>query len=482
MHDGMRGALGSRFPVVNPFQAAALLVGSLVAGALAVLHPGLVLAAIVVALAGLLLFVLPLPLAASFVLVAVITVPSIWVEANSHSLSIQGTPLTGQAGVLLLVGGGLVARSIVAHVRVDVPGPAIGSVGLYCVGLTSSALVASIIGNAYSGMFSDLLRQLTYPLAFLIGALAVAAGGRRGLFVVIRSVAVIGIFASLLSVWFWLWQSQGLRPGLPLFADVAKMSVYSTQRSIFPFAQDSPNVGAVVFVLLGSFAGVCLLRSVRRADLWLGLTLLVGTGIAVLTTQSRTGLVSLGVAGMSLLLFDRDLRRRPILIASFVGLAVLVVAGYFAFSPDRRFSDTQNFAVRQSIWHQALPKFTASPIFGQGFRFSGRDQFYEIVANPAVYNGTGGRAYSIHNDYLEQLVDAGVVGFTIFIVLLATMWRTVVALLRFDDERRGVGIGFGCLLAALLASMSASSLLESAAASVVVWLFFGIASAAEEST
>src|SRR5207247_10378456 len=134
--------------------------------------------------------------------------------------------------------------------------------------------------------------------------------------------------------------------------------------------------------------------------------------------------------------------------------------------------------IRQNFGCQAASRFADEPVFGAGYRFSGRDQFVEAVASPA-YGAPTARAYSIHNDYLEQIVDGGAVGGSIFILLLGTMVAVARNLLRHSaDFVRGLALA--CTLAALFVAMTASAVLPSAAAAVIVWLFFGIAAAAAQ--
>ncbi len=65
-----------------------------------------------------------------------------------------------------------------------------------------------------------------------------------------------------------------------LFDEVRAASVYAPSRSIFPFTQDAPNLGAVAFVLLGALAVPPLLRSLDGSTPFaIAAILAVGAGV-----------------------------------------------------------------------------------------------------------------------------------------------------------------------------------------------------------
>ena len=448
---------------------------SVVAAAGVVLNPMITAGALVSAALLIALLVAPLKHAVTTALIGLLIVPTAAVVSGAHGVSLSATPLGGQASMLGFITVVLVGRRLLEQERMRLPPRAV-TVGCIAVGtMLLSVGVAVVDGTAYGGMVSDLYRQLVYPLGLVVGALAIDSARREGdELMVFRAIARLAIAASLLSLLYWAWVRVGQPSGFSVFADVRQVSIFSADRSIFPFTQDSPNVQSVAIVFLAALAFAPLRSSISRRDARLSNVMLLVVGAGVLTTQSRAGLLAFAVLPLPYIFAARQNRMKTLMWVGAVGLLVLQL--YLLFPSDRRFSNANGLDIRQAIWSQAYHKFDQRPIFGQGYRYAARDQFYEAIPNPAIGAPTG-RPYSIHMDYLEQFVDGGVVGGGLFLVLLVLLGRLAASLIA-TPGRRAIGLGFTAMFAALLTAMASSAILQSAAATIVVWLCVGIAAAA----
>jgi O-antigen ligase len=329
-------------------------------------------------------------------------------------------------------------------------------------------------------MLTELLRQMSYALAFIVGALSAQASPAAVTSrLPLRSTAWATLGAALLCILYWAF-TNGVLPQLPLvsslLSDVRDQSVY-LGRSIFPFTEDSPNLGAFVFVALGAFTGPALVLQGAKRDRWLGYFTVLTCMAAVLTTQSRTGLVAAGAAGLTVLALlpaAHGRRRRAIF-----GAAVLIIgvaAVYQSFPSNRNFSQgSATVQNREQVWRQAVGKIEESPVIGQGYHFSVRDPFVQDVADPALGAATV-RRNSVHSDYLGALVDGGMVALVVLVTLLAAAGVAAFQL-RFRTAGRGTpaGVGLAGMLAGLTVAMAFNAMLESAAVAIVVWLCCGIA-------
>jgi O-antigen ligase len=289
----------------------------------------------------------------------------------------------------------------------------------------------------------------------------------------------------LSSVVYWAWTAGLLGDKLPIlngvFADTRSASSYDPHRSVFPLVQDSPNVGAIAFVLLAAFLVPPLIHAGGKRNARLAVVLSVAVLGAVLSTQSRTGLIALAVAPWPFVLRRHDRRLRRRVIAGVLLVAVLALGGYQAFPHGRDFSNPATIISRQQIWRQAVDRFLDKPLLGHGYHYSANANFVEVAVNPPADGSSPPAEYkSVHNEYLGAVVDGGVVGGVVLAYLLLTLSRTGARLSRRGGIAGAEGAGVSCMLLALLVAMTANAALQSAAVSTLFWLFFGIAAARAE--
>ena len=384
------------------------------------------------------------------------------------SLVLEGLGGSGQARAVIAILLLALIRVLMARARMAVPGILPLALGA-ALGLTlMTALVASTRPPNEVGGTADLTRDLSFPLAAVIGYFGGAsARSERMLLGIARGFGFLAVVAALLSIWYWAWRALGVSPLSSGLFNQAAVAFSASSRSVFPFVVDSPNIGAVMFVLLGAFAAPSLLLASSARDRSLGALVVVASLAAVLTTQSRTGLfAALGAAFAYLALVKRGGGRRSTVLAT---LVLLCGAGAFVFTTfpaERASDDTLNSRVQ--IWGQAERAFLHNPIIGHGYEYSLKGNFVEPYSL-----GIASHAQSTHSDLVSALVDGGVVGGATFVFILGLM--VVVARRSVEDPvSRPLGIGYSCMLAAFVVGGIDNTLTQSAAAATLEWLTFGV--------
>ncbi len=386
------------------------------------------------------------------------------------SMVLEGFIGSGQARAVAVICVLALVRVLLARTRTAVPGSLPLAVCAATALTLMTALIASSRPASQVGNSSDLVRTLSYPAAAIVGFIgAVAARAGRDSLTIARACAWLGLLAALLSVWYWAWKKAGVPPpSHGLFQDVAASTQFPT-RSTFPFVEDSPNLGAVMFVLLAAFAAPPLLLGSRSRgrDRVLGLAVVTAALAGVLTTESRTGLIAAGAATFTyLILLKRAGGRRSIVLVIMGLLASVAVYVFGTFPTERASGDT--LAQRAGIWGQALRSFLDQPIIGHGYEYSLVGNFTQRGAV-----GTTSLPISTHGDLLSALVDGGVVGAAVFVGILGLMfavaWRSM-----DDPATRPFGIGYACMLIAFVIGGLDNTLTQSAAVVTFEWLTFGV--------
>lgn len=235
------------------------------------------------------------------------------------------------------------------------------------------------------------------------------------------------------------------------------------------------NETAALFVMVLPYAllfssGAGKFRWVARAAVPLLLA-------ALLKTESRGGIVALGV--LFIVVFATGDRRRRVQCVVLAAVAVAV----FAMLPHgdlvQRFSDLfgtgtdYNFDARDGrlqIWKRGLGLMLEHPLFGVG------------VGTYEIANGiTSGSWLTAHNAYIEIGVELGIAGFVTFVAMIlyavSAAWRTAhrpwPSVSKHDDPFAPRQVAYA-VLASLLSVLAAAFFLSMAYASMTI---FAIAAA-----
>lgn len=149
-----------------------------------------------------------------------------------------------------------------------------------------------------------------------------------------------------------------------------------------------------------------------------GLLYLPVAMLAVLATGSRTGLVVMLVAALSLL----PLLLKANLLIRLLSIAVVVSGLLWALSvlPDKtleRLLSTRSelssgtLSERSITWEKAWLEFQQQPLFGQGL-----GSFRQLMNKHHV-------EYTAHNSYISIAVEQGVIGLLFYLAMILTVFR-----------------------------------------------------------
>ena len=321
----------------------------------------------------------------------------------------------------------------------------------------SLAVLAQLQGG---DLLFNLQKQGMHMLAGVTVGL-IAGGDARFRDSAFRGLAWVTLFAGLASALYWAWNSGWLPNAGPLESVFENARGGSESRSGFPFGTN-PNNQAVLFAALAGFIGPTLLATRKRSDFWLAALMLTAAALAILSSQSRTGILTLVIVTVGVLAVSGEsLRSRLPVLAAVTAMFALVISLSFLLPENRQFGETGTVESRIAIWEDLADDFSESPVIGQGFQFGVR--------------ATGGQ--SAHNEFLLRFVDGGIVGGLAFVITLAMFLRVGWALFR-EDIDRAVGVGMLTFLAALAAGMMAlTSWTTGGPIMFISWMFFGMVGA-----
>jgi tetratricopeptide (TPR) repeat protein len=181
------------------------------------------------------------------------------------------------------------------------------------------------------------------------------------------------------------------------------------------------------FVIWGRFSG--LLRILT------GYAALAGMA-GVVISGSRGGYLSLTVGILVVLLLSMNvwkrLNTRPVLVGVLVAVSILLFLGAGLFAAFHsslvgtrvaQINDPGN--MRLLLWRAAMDQFHLSPLWGTGgFSYL---HYGRLFRDPSVQNDP----IHVHNDYLQLLADYGVVGATLFVIMLLLHVRSGFASFQF---------------------------------------------------
>ncbi|MCX7872305.1 MAG: O-antigen ligase family protein [Verrucomicrobiae bacterium] len=176
--------------------------------------------------------------------------------------------------------------------------------------------------------------------------------------------------------------------------------------------------------------GVSLLLSGRMsyiARILVGYSVLMMTA-ALRVTVSRAGWFAAG-AGVFFVVVALLHKRRFWLPVTILAMILIFVGLYLyshSFTAKKRVEENRLLVPDENrrilYWRGAIDVFKQSPVFGVGPGHY--DYRYRQVRQPL--NVAQGRPGWVHNDYLNTLVDYGVVGFSIILIVLAVLVYTAV--------------------------------------------------------
>ena len=156
--------------------------------------------------------------------------------------------------------------------------------------------------------------------------------------------------------------------------------------------------------------------------------------LAVVTSYSRGGLITLAIGGMALLWRSRY----RLFIAGFVALAALVAVPFIPQQLQTRYSSIEDYQqdnsanLRFDWWKMSMRIAADRPIVGGGFN---------VFNDPRVYpryHPDADHPRDVHSIYFEMLGEHGFVGLGIFLALLLASFLTCGAMARRAARHPGL--------------------------------------------
>ncbi len=163
------------------------------------------------------------------------------------------------------------------------------------------------------------------------------------------------------------------------------------------------------WLLLGESEGTAAVR-------WSAAAMVTVAGL--LASQSRGGVSAFAAATLLLPLASRQRRRTALAVAALVslGAAWIGIGGVLSAFAVRGVRGS-----RLDLWVDMLPMVPRFPVFGVGWNaFGTAYAWYQTIWKTDWFGAA-------HNDYLQALVDGGVVGAVLVLSLLAVVFRGALA-------------------------------------------------------
>ncbi len=412
-----------------------------------------------------------------FILVGLVALLFIWIATFRFRIALVlyiGLIVTAVHNAAVLPGWSVIKMAfpplvlgfLVAHLRVR------GSVRidrdlLMWVGALLAAAFIGLMTSEHRAPPIATVWQLGGPM--LLG-LIVAGGSRseRTLKAVAWGIVLFATVSALIAL------AQATHS--PVLAPIARLTSATEnldpRRVPGPF--DNPNGLAAVLSIsipigVALFAGTSARRRVALA------LMVVAMSAAIVLSYSRAGWVGLG-AGLPLLLVPRRVRFKLV-----VPLALLFATGialYFGLGAERSFvsvrlgelalntiSGVNSFAERIALWQKALAIAQRYPILGIGF---GNFPSAQIAGQ---FRWVGGLI--THNVFLTVLAELGVVGLVLFVGLLASAVRNLVAGARAYGSPELSLLSWG-LLASTVSYFAGQGMAHGSLVSELMWVLIGL--------
>ena len=161
------------------------------------------------------------------------------------------------------------------------------------------------------------------------------------------------------------------------------------------------------WVAIGEPAGIAAMRRAAAA-----MVLTVG----LLASHSRGGLLAFGAGSLAVLAFLR--RGRALALALLAGVIVIGLVSVDVGATRAAFASRGLGRTRFALWQDAIRMFPHFPLLGAGFNAFGTSYTqYQTIERYEWYG-------EAHNEYLQALLDTGIVGAALVAALLARLIRS----------------------------------------------------------
>jgi O-antigen ligase len=218
------------------------------------------------------------------------------------------------------------------------------------------------------------------------------------------------------------------------------------------------HFAALMEMTLSLSLGLLFSLSAKKEQMFLLIFSAILMTIAVLFTGSRGGMISLigiGIFFVALRLFNPEKNKEAstsknilIPVVGVLGIVSVIVGITFSLGGDTslirsvglsEFTQADVSSGRLDFWKIALQIFINNPIFGSGF-----DSFAVAMSRYDTWNGTF-RIEQAHNDYLQILAEAGLLGLGCVLVFIFLTFKKGLENIKFSEDRLCRGISVGAL-------------------------------------
>jgi putative inorganic carbon (HCO3(-)) transporter len=219
--------------------------------------------------------------------------------------------------------------------------------------------------------------------------------------------------------------------------------------------------------------------------------------LSVVASLSRSGLLALASVVLvtlllpSALFFRRASQRVTYGFALLAAAAVVMVAGATPFLEragtifgEEGVSGSRGSG-RVDVWRAAWRSFEENPILGIGAGNFRSSTFDRLLQTPGVTTTSGYRSKGkyVHSMYLGNLTELGIVGFSLFMLMLALTFSSLTASVRRARSRGDPDLArFAAALAVGLVGVSVSGLFLSIELAKPLWIVIGLALALDVMT
>ena len=312
--------------------------------------------------------------------------------------------------------------AIVANARAAWPSASTAQmvmIGYLVFFLTNSAL------NSVFGTVPSFVRYQMYPLIVLVAFYMQRGAGSERMLETAKLALMILMVASLVFVF--------VRPEATLRSYTPEVRLPFVGFRFWGLGNSPNSIGPLAFLL-------CLLIIHRpfRSRLVTLIGLAMGA-VVVLIAQSQTAWITTALVLPAYVLYRRQVDpavapvRSPGLAVAALALTLVATAGVLiVYGPDLLWlsiddvADDKSFTGRGRIWRMAIELYRDNPLFGYG-PTAWEDDFRKRVNLPF--------AFTAHNQVLQALSTAGLVGLTGWVYYVGTL---IVAAVRLSRPTRGL--------------------------------------------
>ncbi len=201
------------------------------------------------------------------------------------------------------------------------------------------------------------------------------------------------------------------------------------------FEGADPNEFSAILIALGAFSFYLVFKSVSKLWTFVGIISSILVIYSVFATASRGGILTLVFTTvLTLILFSKRNFKRSILVVFVLIFSVLALFYSnvidFDFIYERFFGEhitdiSSLTAGRTDWWRAAFEAFKQKPLFGYGGSRSA-----SLWLNFNKY----GEAHVMHNLYVEILIQYGIVGLTVFLLIIIRVLADLRNLLKLNKN------------------------------------------------